>query len=552
MTEAEGERCHIGIVNGGLDASEAGAVSEGETMSQWGKPSRCGEKSRLECLAVWWISLAAVAGVGCAPQRDGTPPAVAGAASRVGAVDTPAGPEGLRKVPLGLCEDYPEESRSLEGVQRDLEALERAGVRTLRVSLGWDAIEPERNRYDFAFWDDFVELAVGRHGLTLIPYVAYTPEWNSDAPPDERWKSPPREPAEFGELMALLAARYRGRIHSWELWNEPDNRDYWLGTAGDYAELARAGSEAIRKVDPEIDIVSGGLAGRVEFLAELFDEFDAARLFDVVNLHSYYETWNPDPLETIPRYVADVSDIVRRHGGEQAIWMAELGYGNFRQGSRVSDYTTAAFAHEHTLDFQAVALVRSLALLYSTPVSLIAWYELKDPPATDAMIGDVNNRHLGIMFNDYRPKPAFAAFSLMARLFGGGLRAQTHALELLDAGGAPHANERQLHAFATARGTLVVIGWLGKPAGARASGAGDAVDERRERVRLRLPGALAAAPTSFDARGTVLPPEPGVAAGARELELELRGSDVRIMELTLADTARGALAPQPRRTHLGG
>ena len=47
-------------------------------------------------------------------------------------------------VPLGLCEDYPEESRSIEEVRRDLALLRQAGVKVLRVSFGWDGIEPER------------------------------------------------------------------------------------------------------------------------------------------------------------------------------------------------------------------------------------------------------------------------------------------------------------------------------------------------------------------------------------------------------------------------
>src|SRR5436190_610770 len=65
---------------------------------------------------------------------------------------------GLRRVPLGLCEDYPEESRSLEEVRRDLAVLKAAGVGVLRVSIGWDGIEPEKDHYDLAFWDAFVDL----------------------------------------------------------------------------------------------------------------------------------------------------------------------------------------------------------------------------------------------------------------------------------------------------------------------------------------------------------------------------------------------------------
>jgi hypothetical protein len=439
----------------------------------------------------------------------------------------------FRRVTIGLCEDYPEESRSLEQAREDFELLRRLGIDTLRISLGWDAIEPERDRYDFGFWDAFVDLAVREYGLRLLPYVAYTPAWNSDGGEDEHWKTPPREPAEFAELMGLLASRHAGRIHSWELWNEPDNRDYWLGSAEQYAELARLGAAAVHAVNPELDVVSGGLAGRIEFLRELFERFDAASYLDVVNLHAYYETWNPAPLETLAEYVAEAEQIVQRHGGRQALWMAEIGYGNYRDGARVSAYTSARFAYEHTLEYQAVALVRSAALLLASPaVSLVAWYELKDPPLTDAMIGDVNNRHLGVAFADREPKPAAAALAFIEREFEAGFRSIDDRVRVEPEPGSAGAEVR---AFLTARHTLVVIAWLATPATVPAGGAGEARDERRATLRLRAPFRAAGALTYYDALGRArrrVPLDSGVDIG---VQLDLVGGEVVVAQVPVAD-----------------
>lgn len=85
---------------------------------------------------------------------------------------------------LGLCEDYPDETRSLEAARRDL-----AGARVLRAAFGWDAIEAERGRYDWSFWDDFVRTAKADYGLTLIPYVRYTPRWAASDDGDDFWRS---------------------------------------------------------------------------------------------------------------------------------------------------------------------------------------------------------------------------------------------------------------------------------------------------------------------------------------------------------------------------
>jgi hypothetical protein len=450
-------------------------------------------------------------------------------------------------VELALCEDYPEESRSLAGVRRDLMLLRQIGIQTLRVSIGWDGIEPERDRYDFAFWDELIAMA-GELGITLIPYVAYTPEWSAGGGAGEHWKAPPRDPRDFAEIMGLLAARYRSQIRSWELWNEPDNRDYWTGTLEEYAALVRAGASSIRAVDPEIRIVSGGLAGTIEFLSELFDQPDVPAALDVVNLHSYYETWNPEPLETIPEYVAQARAIVERHAGQQELWMAEVGYSNFRQGSRVSEYARARFAYEHTPEFQAVALVRTLALLLGSPaLSLVAWYELKDPLATDAMIGDVNNRHLGVVFADYRPKPALRALELMVRLFSDPFREVGSRMRVRSEGRAPAASAAEVQAFVSARGTLIVIAWLttALPGPGTRAGAEDEpstseprTDERRESLQVALPYPARGPAREYDELGRT--PKPGrvqvaSAQGQAEtlLALDLRAGEVVLVELPI-------------------
>lgn len=445
----------------------------------------------------------------------------------------PLPPRGdLRRVPLGLCEDYPEQTRSLDEVRRDLALLEAARVDVLRISIGWDGVEPRRDQYDFAFWDAVVELAT-EAGVTLIPYVAYTPDWNSDGAPDSFWKTPPRDVGEFGELMQLLAERYRGRIRSWEIWNEPDNEDYWLGSAEQFAALLAAGADGVRAGDPDARVVLGGLAGGVGFLRALFDEQGVGERVDVVNLHGYYETWNPSPLETLHEYIGEVREIVARHGGRQQLWMAEVGYSNFTPpaGALVG----RRYSYEHTPEFQAVMLVRTLALLLSEPaVSLIAWYELKDARPSDAVIGDAHNRHLGVTFADHRPKPALDALAFMSEQFHAGFRALDPDRELrVDAGPGSSAVVR---GFLTAARELVLVAWLSthtEPA-PRATPESPREDARRELVRLSFPQRAVGPATRHDATGQVRGELAVRDAGWQsELELELRGGEVQVLQIPI-------------------
>lgn len=126
---------------------------------------------------------------------------------------------------VALCEDYPEETRSLDGARRDFETMRRAVVTVLRVAIGWDGVEGEKGEHDWQFWDDFFRLA-GEYQVELIPYVCCTPQWAASDPGEDHWKSPPKDNANFARFMGEIARRYSGKVRSWELWNEPDNPQY--------------------------------------------------------------------------------------------------------------------------------------------------------------------------------------------------------------------------------------------------------------------------------------------------------------------------------------
>lgn len=410
--------------------------------------------------------------------------------------------------------------------------MRQTGIRLLRVSIPWDAVEPEKDRYEWEFWDQLLEIAEAQK-VRLIPYVAYTPRWNARPDIAAFWTSPPRDQAEFAELMALLATRYRDRIHSWEIWNEPDNPDFWSGTAEAYGQLLQTGAQAVRRADPQARVVFGGIAGQVSFVASLFDHFGAAALVDVVNVHAYFETWNPGALERIPPYVGSVAEVVKRHGRAQDLWAAEVGYGNFREGPRVSDWYTARFAYEHTLEFQAVALMRTLALLLAQPaIDLVAWYELKDPPDTDAVIGDANNRHLGIAFHDRRPKPALHALAFANRLFANGF---TNLSSRIDARSGPAPSEAVAYAFRLADGRSIVMAWLPTNPNSAASASSDSTgqDTRREIVDITVPATSDGPARIYDTRGSergTLPTHRS-ASHTKISGLELEGGTIQILEL---------------------
>lgn len=458
---------------------------------------------------VSWLGMLLLAGCAVAP-RPAPPAAIA-----------------WHRTTLGLCEDYPEETRTLQHARQDLATAHAAGARVLRIAFGWDSMEPSPGHYDWRFWDEYVRMAVEDYGLQLIPYICYTPKWAASDQGDNYWRSPPRNPADFGRFVDAIVRHYRGRIHSWELWNEPDNPAYWLGTPHQFAALVRAGSAAVRRADPGARVVLGGIAGELDFLSKLLVDEHLGPAVDVINIHSYYETWHPSPIEQLPQYVNAAASLIHDTGGHQPLWMAETGYSSVGPRAEVSSVYRAHFNDEHTEAAQAAALDRTvLTALATEQVALLAWYRINDLVGSQEVIGDDNNRHLGLRRANGAPKPALAAFTFLTRLFRERYEVLTPRVTTTGATAAV-----EVRAFLLHDGRRIVAAWLAMPA-QPAAGAPQP-DARAASVRILLPKTRVRRVYLHDAEGRSDDAGESWRAhgGGTELRLKLRGGEVRVAEL---------------------
>jgi hypothetical protein len=325
-------------------------------------------------------------------------------------------------------------------------------------------------------------------------------------------------------------------VPSWELWNEPDNGAYWLGTVEQYARLVEAGAQAVRAADPAARVVLGGMSKmRSPFLEELLGPLRVGHLVDVINLHGYLETWDGARAEEYSRRIEAVAQLARDAAPGADLWLAEFGYSDWRRpdgGASESSHTVHAY--EHTAAFQAVALFRAHVLaLASQRLSLTAWYRIDDLVATEVVIGDENNRHLGIVDVQGNPKPALQALRLYAQLLGRPVR-------LADARVQVHAGaESVVHVFETESGELIVAAWL-RSDRASADPGGSAPDPREDAVALLLPIAPGAELTAFDVETGQSVRSDAVLDGPLLTNVQLRGESIfvaRIVPRTQVRTA---------------
>jgi hypothetical protein len=272
-----------------------------------------------------------------------------------------------------------------------------------------------------------------------------------------------------------------------------------------------AGAQAVRQADPEAKVVMGGIAWNLGFLEAMLTNSVALSNVDVINLHNYYETWSDEPLERIADYVKRASDLLGRYGKPLPIWTAEVGYSSQRMGARVSPQFWAKYHYEHTPKHAAASLFRILTLLLASgKVSLVTWYRINDLPPSQEVIGDVNNRHLGVVDAAGAPKPALKSLACFHSLFSQGFTCIDDRTRVTRTIGSA----TEVHAFERPDRSLVVIAWLRTVVpGQRGESllnrrkhppVGEEPDVRRETVSLVFPAGACSHARIFDEQGQLL------------------------------------------------
>jgi hypothetical protein len=436
---------------------------------------------------------------------------------------------GFYFMPTAVGEDYFDGTDPPERVERHLRVAKSAGVRYLRCAFSWNGIEPERDSFKWRFWDDLVSSAQ-KHGILLIPYVAYTPEWAARSKQDF-WRQPPIDPQLYADFMERIAARYRGRILSWELWNEPDLQDYWTGSAEEFAALVKLAASAVRRGDPNAVIVLGGVSlGPTEFFRSLMRQ-KVYEYVDVIAMHAYPESWHEQRLEKIfEDWVPKMYALVKQGGSGVDLWLNEAGYPDYRYspGFATQNHTHVNYAYEHTRAYQAVFLFKMFTLaLVSEKLSLAGWYRVDDFfDAEKRLPKDRVHFHLGVLDARHQPKPNLSALQFFNRLFGMPMRRIDARVK-----SSKPDSQAVIQEIESADGSLLVTGWLRSSEYDEVrTHTGMLQDKRRETVSIPVPCRRTSGLKFYSAIGKPRRAKGRVIYGELA-NIELKGSDIFIARL---------------------
>ena len=258
-------------------------------------------------------------------------------------------------VPVAYTGVYPygantffEQEVEEQKLRRSMEMLRDAGVKWVRQQFPWNRIEPEaKGRFsgpDGSTWqpyDRIVALAY-EYGLELVVRLDIPPSWAKKDHLD--FRSPPSDLADYGDYVAAVVQRYKGRVRYYQIWNEPNLFFEWGDTpdAAEYVRLLRLAYTRAKAVDPQAVILSAPLSPTLGtpdglnesdliYLQMMYDA-GAKDFFDILSAQGYGLWTGPgdrraDPSQVNFSRVQLLREIMAQNSDAQkAIWISEMGW----------------------------------------------------------------------------------------------------------------------------------------------------------------------------------------------------------------------------------
>ena len=287
-----------------------------------------------------------------------------------------------------------------------LDRLAEAGVGWVRIDMGWASFQADGPGSSSQWYVDRVDGLVNgarARGIRVLGTLWMTPGWANG---DQGTRVPPTDDASYARMARWAAEHFRGRVSAWEVWNEPNLTDFFVGDAARYTHLLRTAYPAFKAGDPDAAVVLGGPVNNdTTWLADVY-RAGAQGSFDIMATHPYQGPSDLPPEApdngTIWRlsHVAAVHDLMAANGdAAKPIWFTEFGW-----SSHDNDASTPTWARGVTQQEQGDYLVRTLAYVSTNfpYVTNLFWYNERDNTG-----GDAQYDNYGLLSAGLEPKPAF-------------------------------------------------------------------------------------------------------------------------------------------------
>lgn len=242
----------------------------------------------------------------------------------------------------------------------------------------WPMLEPQHGNWDFKRLDKYVAMAA-LTGVDILLPLGLSPAWASTRPDEPSAYKPgnaaePRNIEDWRHYVRKVAERYKGRIRRYELWNEPNLKNFYSGSVEAMLNLAREAYVILKDVDAENLFAAPATTegGKQLDWLDRYLTLGGGQFMDVLSHHFYVPRVDP---ESMLPMLEDVKQIMAKHGvTHKPLWNTETGWWMENGDGTVSSPSPFTTWKKLDLTKAAAYVSRSLILGWAAGLERFYWF----------------------------------------------------------------------------------------------------------------------------------------------------------------------------------
>lgn len=344
---------------------------------------------------------------------------------KIGAL-VPKASKDIQKSKIGI--GFEKLDRNVFDPEKAYDKVAAIGVKWVRIQSGWARTEKEKGVYSFEWIDSIVDNLLRRgmqpwiclcYGNGLYDESAAKVFGAVGCPPIHTEE----QKTAWANYCRAIAARYRGRVDHFEVWNEPDSKWCWKhgASADELGRFTVDTAKAVREGNPDVYLIGGVVCTRPLAYPNTALAVGMGEVIDAISFHEY----TPRETEVLER-VRALRALGRRYNPNMEIIQGESGsqsraggHGALREGG-------------WTQEKQAKQLLRHTVIDLIADVKFTSYFSCMD--MIEALRGTVGQTDsyldygyfgvLGAEFDengfstgDYQPKKSYYALQNLCSVF---------------------------------------------------------------------------------------------------------------------------------------
>ncbi|OHB41603.1 MAG: hypothetical protein A2Y13_03925 [Planctomycetes bacterium GWC2_45_44] len=287
--------------------------------------------------------------------------------------------------------------------ESQMDQIKEMGLKIVRIDVQWRWVDKSKWEYDLQPYHMLLDAAEkrGLRTLTLLSFAHPQYEEHQSVKTAEGRQK-------FAEFCARAVSESKGKGVIWEMWNEPNTDVFWspLSDANEYMQALISAVTAMRKADPNCNIIAPNTAGvDIKFL-KLCLEQGLLNQIDAVSVHGYCEV----PEQNFIRYLqlkSLVSGYSAKLDKPMFFVTSEMGFPQL--------LPTPVGGIMRTEDKQAALIIRSILvdIVAGMPMHIVYTnLEYENPQES-------SEASYGVITHERKPKAAYYAIKTLTEQLAG-------------------------------------------------------------------------------------------------------------------------------------